>query len=247
MDEFKKYIQNNKEQLDSDEPSPLLWNNIERRIQPVQKTVPVITLFRWAVAACVITLAGIGSWYLLNQPKTTTLKQNNLSANTPIVKEIIPSTLETKKTIEPAILASSTSTKEVRSKVNNIVKNKTNFDNSAMLVSEKNTLENFESSFIQVINLQKARISTMPMYAESAEYFKDFNIQIKLMEREEKNIKSTISKRGINNDLLDQLINLYQQKLTVLKQLQLEMNKTNNRYKQNRGPIDTTRTYFLSI
>ena len=85
------------------------------------------------------------------------------------------------------------------------------------------------------------------MYAESAEYFKDFNTQIKLMEKEEKNIKSTIAKHGINNDLLDQLINLYQQKLTVLKQLQLEMNKTNNRFKQTRGPIDTTRTYFLSI
>jgi hypothetical protein len=67
------------------------------------------------------------------------------------------------------------------------------------------------------------------------------------MEKEEKNIKSTISRRGINNDLLYQLINLYQQKLTILKQLQLEMNKTNNRFKQNRGPVDTTRTYFLSI
>ena len=85
------------------------------------------------------------------------------------------------------------------------------------------------------------------MYAESADYFKDFNIQIKQMEKEERDIKSSISKAGINNDLLDQLINLYQQKLTILKQLQLEMNKTNNRFKQNRGPVDTTRSYFLSI
>ncbi len=237
MDGFKQYIQNNKAQLDSDEPSPLLWNNIEQKIKPAQKTIRVITMFRWAVAACLIAMAGVGSWYLLNEQKTITRKQNNLAVNAPIIK----------KAIEPQVLVSNSNTQKVHSKASNTTKAKTNFDNSAIFASEKNTLESFESSFIQVINLQKARISTMPMYAESAEYFKDFNTQIKIMEKEETSIKSTIAKKGINNDLLDQLINLYQQKLTVLKQLQLEMNKTNNRYKQNRGPIDTTRTYFLSI
>ncbi len=237
MDEFKQYIQNNKVQLDADEPSPMLWNNIEQKIKPVQKKVQIITMFRWAVAACVIALAGIGSWYLLNEQKIITLKQNNLAAKAPIVK----------KAIEPQVLADNKNTEIVSSKINNTKKVKSSFDNSVLLASEKITLENFESSFIQVINLQKARISTMPMYAESADYFKDFNTQINFMEKEERNIKSTIAKQGINNDLLDQLINLYQQKLTVLKQLQLEMNKTNNRYKQNRGPIDTIHTYFLSI
>ena len=49
------------------------------------------------------------------------------------------------------------------------------------------------------------------------------------------------------SELLDQLINLYQQKLNTLKQLQTEMNKTNTRYKQSRGPVDSTRTYFLNL
>ncbi len=247
MDEFKQYIQNNKAQLDSEEPSPLIWSSIEQKIKPIQKTVPVITIFSWAVAACIIALAGVGSWYLLNQPKITSLNQNNITTNQPTIKKVTPYKPEAKKTNEPQVLASNTSPKEVNSQKSNTIKAKSNFDNTEILYSEKNILKNFESSFVQVINLQKARISTMPMYAESADYFKDFNIQIKLMENEEKNIKSTIAKRGINNDLLDQLINLYQQKLNVLKQLQLEMNKTNNRYKQNRGPIDTTRTYFISI
>ena len=247
MDEFKQYIQNNKAQLDSDEPSSLLWNNIEQKIKPVQKAVPVITMFRWAVAACVIALAGIGSWYLINQPKTINLNQNESITNVPTIKKITPSIIDTIKEVNPDLLVNNNTKKTVRSTKNNVTKNISQFDNSSMLELEKNTLENFESSFVQVINLQKARISTMPMYAESAEYFKDFNTQIKLMEKEEKSIKATIAKQGINNDLLDQLINLYQQKLTILKQLQLEMNKTNNRYKQNRGPIDTARTYFLNI
>lgn len=85
------------------------------------------------------------------------------------------------------------------------------------------------------------------MYAETPEYFNDFKIQIKQMEKDEKVIKSDIAKRGMNDELLDQLINLYQQKLNTLKQLQLEMNKLNSRYKKSRQPVDPTRTYFLNI
>ena len=85
------------------------------------------------------------------------------------------------------------------------------------------------------------------MYAESPAYFNDFKIQIRQMEKDEKVIKSDIARRGMNDGLLDQLINLYQQKLNILKQLQTEMTKTNNRYKQNRGPVDSAKTYFLKL
>jgi hypothetical protein len=108
-------------------------------------------------------------------------------------------------------------------------------------------LNEIESSFTQVINLQRARVSAMPMYAEAPEYFNDFKIQIRQMEKDERVIKSDLSKRGMKDELLDQLINLYQQKLNILKQLQIEMNKANNRFKQNRGPVDSTRTYFLNL
>jgi cell division septum initiation protein DivIVA len=51
----------------------------------------------------------------------------------------------------------------------------------------------------------------------------------------------------MTDELLDQLINVYQQKLTMLKQLQNEMQKLNTRYKQNRESIDTAKTYFLNL
>ena len=85
------------------------------------------------------------------------------------------------------------------------------------------------------------------MYTETPDYFKDFTIEIRQIEKDEKVIKSDIAKRGMTDELLDQLINLYQQKLNTLKQLQIEMNKTNNRYKQSRGPVDSVKTYFLNI
>ncbi len=51
-------------------------------------------------------------------------------------------------------------------------------------------------------------------------YFKDFKLQMQQMEKDEKQIKVFISKNGMTDELLDQLINVYQQKLTMLKQLQ---------------------------
>jgi hypothetical protein len=87
----------------------------------------------------------------------------------------------------------------------------------------------------------------MPMYAESPDYFLDFKQQIKQIEKDEKEIKTDITKKGMSDELLEHLINLYQQKLSVLKQLQIEMNKTNNRYQLNRGPVDSTKTYFLNL
>ncbi len=255
MDEFKKYIQNNKEQLDEDMPSPRVWNNIEQGITPVNNSVPVIRMIRWAAAACVIVLAGIGSWYLLTSKKPSEIAPTTIAKTISKPSTTLPNTTDTSainqpiKNNEPIIIASNTNKKQPSSidKINTASVKTNSADKPINDPAYTALLNNVETSFTQVINLQKARISTYPMFAESADYFKDFNIQIKQMEKEEKNIKSTISRRGISNDLLDQLINLYQQKLSILKQLQLEMNKTNNRFKQNRGPVDTTRTYFLSI
>ncbi|MEI6266233.1 MAG: hypothetical protein WCP74_14130 [Sphingobacteriia bacterium] len=255
MDEFKKYIQNNKEQLDEDMPSPRVWNNIEQGITSVKSSVPVVTMIRWAAAACIITLAGIGSWYLLTSKKSSIIEASTIAKTISKSSITLPDTVDTSafkqpiKNNEPIIIASNTNKKQSSSidKINTVSVKPNSAVKPVNDPAYTALLNNVETSFTQVINLQKARISTYPMYAESADYFKDFNIQIKQMEKEEKNIKSTISRRGISNDLLDQLINLYQQKLTILKQLQLEMNKTNNRFKQNRGPVDTTRTYFLSI
>jgi hypothetical protein len=104
-----------------------------------------------------------------------------------------------------------------------------------------------ENSFTQVINLQKAKVNTTPLIAENPGYFNDFAIEMKRMERDEQSIKRDIRKSGLTDELLDQLINVYQQKLNMLKQLQNEIHKTNNRFKQNRGPVDSTKPYFLNI
>ncbi|MES2002956.1 MAG: hypothetical protein V4450_00440 [Bacteroidota bacterium] len=240
MDELKKYIQSHANELNPDEPGARVWQNIQRQSIVPQKPNVVMMVTRWAVAACVLVLAGIGTWYLLGEKKTA---EQPVAAKTN--KIIAPVTPDVKAPIETGnkeeTLAAKTETAPKSSK--NIHLKKQAQDNMADLTG----LHNLENSFTQVINLQRERVSSIPMYAESPEYFDDFKIQIKQMEKDEKVIKSDIARRGMNDALLDQLINLYQQKLNILKQLQTEMNKTNNRYKQNRGPVDSARTYFLKL
>jgi hypothetical protein len=246
MDELKKYLQQHIDKLDVDEPGERVWEQIRTELPIAKKTVTIQLITRWAVAACVLVLAGIGTWSLLkngqgHEQAAQPIAQvsNKPADSTP--KEAATQGTEPKETPVKELIASNSPSKE-QTKPAGAKKIPAANSNASLRL-----LNDVESSFIQVINLQRARVSSTPMYAETPAYFNDFKVQIKQMEHDEKQIKADIAKQGLNDELLDQLINLYQQKLNTLKQLQIEMNKTNNRYKQHSGPVDSTHTYFLNI
>ncbi len=243
MDELKKYLQQNAAEMDVDTPRPQVWENIERATATPKKPATIIAFTRWAAAACILVLAGIGTWHVIadQQPTPSTQVAQTVKPQlTPAQKETVTPAI--KEAIEEPVTAKTENRHPNKQKPNKPINQKPT--NTAADIA---ALTNIENSFTQVINLQRARVSNTPMFAETPEYFNDFRIQIKQIEKDEKVIKSDIAKRGMNDELLDQLINLYQQKLNTLKQLQIEMNKTNNKFKQNRGPVDSARTYFLNI
>ncbi len=244
MDELKKYLQKHAPELDGDEPGPGVWENIARETTAPKKPATILVFTRWAAAACILVLAGIGTWHIINDNRKT--ENPVVLAKTGIEKKIIVPEPVQKETIEEpetnTIAKTSIQSHPNKPKPNNPIN-----QNPVNSESTLEVLSNVENSFTQVINLQRERISSMPMYAETPAYFNDFSIQIRQMEKDEKTIKSDIAKRGMTDESLNQLINLYQQKLNILKQLQIEMNKTNNHFKQNHSPVDSTRTYFLNI
>ncbi|WP_438945851.1 hypothetical protein [Sediminibacterium sp.] len=271
MDEFKKYLQENRTALDLDEPGPQSWEKVQTRLQQEQPTAKVVTIkkyLQWSVAACVFLLAGIGLWSLL-ETKPDTLQQQVLSAPNESVPNKNASVGVEKKSESPANVPAESVSTTVTNNGNEVLKSDRNIVNTANhssnginkpLANKQNnsgsqglskdvlaSLASVENGFTQVFNLQRGKISTTPMYAESAAYFNEFKMQIQQIEADERQLKKEISKKGLTANQLDQLIDLYQYKLTVLKQLQLEMNKTNNRFKQNRGPVDSTRAYFINI
>jgi len=252
MDNFKKHIQQRLNEMDVDEPSNKSWEHIQGQLFAPKRKVIQLPV-RWAVAACIVLLAGIGL-FLFNQKSTqpdvvtTTKKENNegtkeVTHTNPASKVNIDST-DTQASKELATAAPKEKSKRVMSEAKDyLVKNKKPLSNP----EELKALEHVENSFTQVINMEKTRINTTPLTAEDPSYFKDFGRQIAMMENDEAAVKKEIKKNGITDGLLDRLINIYQQKLNVLKQLQKEMQKTNNRYKQGRPTEESPRLYFLNI
>lgn len=237
MDELKKYLQSQQQDLEREAPSERVWKGVSAALGTPIKS---IQLRNWSIAASVIVLVGLGILIInkSNKPET------------PIVK----STIE--KIPPPVIEQIDSSIKEVARLIPHSNKEK-NYPSAAPITTfhsvqelsdeDQKKLSLTEASFTQVINLQKARISTTPIFAESPNYFKDFHTQLTQIEKDEKQIKNYIQKNGMSDELLDQLINVYQQKLNMLKLLQTEVQKLNSRYKQNRPAVDTMKTYFLNL
>ncbi|WP_026750436.1 hypothetical protein [Sediminibacterium sp. C3] len=261
MDELKKYLKENRSALDLDEPGPQGWEKVQARLQqerPAAKVVPIKKYFQWSVAACVFVLAGIGLWSLL-ETKPEKLQQQVLRTPNESVPNKNAMVGVENKSESPANVATEKDGLKSDRNIVNTANHSSNGINKPLANKQNNSgsqglskdvlasLASVENGFTQVINLQRGKISTTPMYAESAAYFNEFKMQIQQIEADERQLKKEISKKGLTANQLDQLIDLYQYKLTVLKQLQLEMNKTNNRFKQNRGPVDSTRAYFINI
>ncbi len=245
MDELKKYLQNHRDQLGDDTPSPKVWTGISESLEPA--ATPVFRIgYKWAAAAILLLIAGSAIWYW-NQP-TQPAQELVKEIKQPVLPTVEPSLVDTiERTISAALTKPAAKAKNMQRGFPAATPITTIHSVSELSNNDLVKMASLESSFTQVINLQKARISTTPLYAESPSYFKDFKLQMQQMEKDEKQIKVFISKNGMTDELLDQLINVYQQKLTMLKQLQIEMQKLNTRYKQNRESVDTAKTYFLNL
>src|SRR5437868_6427112 len=79
MDELKKYLQSNAEKLELDEPGEALWEQLRGELPVARKTPVMMLVTRWAVAACVLVLAGIGTWSLLKNDNKSTPPANGVA------------------------------------------------------------------------------------------------------------------------------------------------------------------------
>lgn len=245
MDELKKYLQQNREELDTDQPSPALWDRIreaqEPIVAPVRGKIRIIAFTRWAAAACILVLAGIGVKTLFQEQGATTPAQEQVMAQLPSTETKEPATTEE---VLPLETLHETAQLAAVKPARKVTKDPAR---ESMREAERMILKDIEQNFTQVINLQRNKVNSIPMFAESAEYFRDFKVEINQLEKEEKQVKNRIGRQGLNESLLTQLINIYQQKLNTLKSLQTEMNKLNNRFKQVQNPVDSVHTYFIHI
>lgn len=97
--QLEQFVRDNRDQFDSDEPSPQVWKKLEKQLSPQKKEkkqgkVFAMRFLRLSVAAAIIILAGFGVYSLLKSDKkgidtaqTTTLAPGS---NEDILNKINP-------------------------------------------------------------------------------------------------------------------------------------------------------------
>jgi hypothetical protein len=242
MDSLKEHIQKNKSSLDTNTPSNKVWNAIEASVTNKSATIISFHTFKIAVASCCIALCGVAIWYV-QLPK-----QGNIVAKKKIIDTAKIQQPVTSLKQETELAFNNATKNDGQPALRKISKSSVPQNNKPGLNSnEEDILHSLNTSFISIINFQREKINNTPLYTEGPAYFKDFSVHFKQMEKDENEIKKQIVSQGLRNELLNQLINIYQQKLNVLKSLQIEINKTNSRYLQNKPTVDSTKTTFINI
>jgi hypothetical protein len=256
MDNLKKYLQQHLDELDSDVPGDEVWQKIQHTQAPVLPKKKVVKMvWRYAAAACV--LAAMASIFFLVNKKSTNIEvaslpvkdtatQTEIALQTePLQRDTVPNTA-TPQTATPTPKKNETpqneyARKEERQKAPVVEKRQKTIDPTQFIIND------VERNYTALVNLQLQRLKVTPVYAESPDYFSIFKQQYKQIERDEAAIKKDIQQHGLSDELLQQLININQQKLNVLKDLQAEVNKLNTKVRPSQNGVDSSRSYYLTM
>jgi hypothetical protein len=237
MDEFKKYLKQREPDMNVDEPGDEVWQRVQSKM--AKRRLPVF--MKYAVAACLLVIAGAAIFFLARNKMATDIapelvKNTDTLKQLPLVRD--PDTVTIVKTApsEPTPEQDKTA-----------VLTKTKKRNEKKSDAEKDQIALIGNSYNTLISYQMERLRRTPVYAERPAYFTEFASQLKTMDRDEVNIRKDIKLYGLNDQLLEQLINVYQQKLNVLKSLRTEINKMNNSVKKNDHPLMKQKPYYLTL
>lgn len=250
MDEFKKYIAQHRAELDTEEPGEMPWKNIQQALHPKKaKTIPLY--IKWVAAACIIIIAGIAI-YLLIQTKAGAKTdipvaedhnhnhnhqqqpKERESADTPVA--VNPEKKEEEKV---AMIKPGPATKKKEQPQRSVAKKKP--------AAPVYGFEEVEASYASMLGIQLERLRRQPIYAEDAEYFHSFKKQFTDLGNEEEQLKRRIKDNGMRDEYFDDLITIYQEKINVLKQLQFEINRMNNRVKQADPSINQQPPSYINL
>lgn len=256
MDNLKKYLLEHREEMDTDVPGEAVWQRIQKDATPVLPKRNIIKLvFRYAAAACVLLCIAAGA-FLLGKKQTGT--ETAVNTDTITHKPSPLNVLVQPKNVDSAIRNTSSdvvkSGKEQKANPAELYVKKESSTNKPVIIKKKITIDpaqlmvqDIENNYGQLVNMQLQQLRITPVYAESPDYFSSFKQQFKQIEEDEKAIKKEIRLHGLNDELLQQLININQQKLNVLKGLQTEISKLNNKVKQPQNRQDSSQSFYLNM
>ena len=228
MDKLKEYLQSHKADLDVDSPASDTWEYIGSKI-PVRSGFSSWVV-RYGVAACVIVLAGAGLWM------GETIKREAAPGKAKIENAIRKEEKTPGKDIGKDIVRNTSKPKQARHKAG-----------SPKPAESSDEVDIIDKSYSSLIDYQLRKLRATPLYAENGSYFSFYVEQFKQMDQDEQAVRNDIKTYGLTNEFLEQLINVYQQKLNVLKSLQAEINKMNNKVREKQTPTEKPDIHYLNI
>jgi hypothetical protein len=260
MDEFKKYLEINRDSLDTDEPGEELWSGVKDKLHP-PKRIPLF--WKQLVAACIVAIIGAGVYFYTrtgtipaadpgviakeDQPGITRPDTiHNLALPEQQIKQEVaklPASAEHKSA------AKAGSKRAARALPVSPLTGNGSLTMSKAL-PQRDTLYGFETveaSYASMLDIQLEKLRTQPIYAESPEYFSFFKNEFRDLEKDEAKLKQLLINSDDKTEPLDQLMLIYQRKISILKQLQFEINKVNNKVKQTNAGIQTQKPSYINL
>jgi hypothetical protein len=254
MDKLKEYLVRHKADLDVDSPASDTWEYIGSKMSDGSHQSGFATksgfqaksgsstwVIRYAVAACVIALAGAGLWLVIknNKVPSDTAKHNSGAIKkqpAPGNEKIEDTPRKEEKTPGKDIVRNIAKSKQARHKTR-----------SQKPTESSDVVDVIDKSYSSLIDYQLRKLRATPLYAENGSYFSFYVEQFKLMDQDEQQVRNDIKTYGLTGEFLEQLINVYQQKLNVLKNLQTEINKMNNKVREKQAPSEKPEVHYLNI
>lgn len=243
MDQFKKYLREHRNELDVEIPPPSQkWQQNKGIKQSV-----TVTLVRWMAASILILVSSI-LYLLFLKPDNHVESQNQIvNADSNQIQQRFDSVRN-----DPSLTVNDsdkTTLQEVtlhapESKKDMVAKQTQTSPKSKKSKSKSSPLQSLETNYATIINYQLKRVERTPIYAESPDYFHVFKKQWYDLEKDEEKIKRDIQMYGLKDIVVDQFIQLYQNKIGLLKQLQTEIDKMNLRVRRQPGFVNQTPTYL---
>jgi hypothetical protein len=249
MDNLKEYLLHHKADLDVDSPASDGWEKIETKMS---ERSGYLSWVKYAVAACVIVLAGAGLWMVTknNKKEPVVVNRGALSGKEKggdsLPKE--EKTAEAGRPEKKEGAGQSEETAAAGGQVKRAGEERKRHKARAPKPGEvSDAVADVDRSYSKLIDFELRKLRTTPLYAENGSYFSFYTEQLKQMDLDERAVRNDIKTYGLTGVFLEQLINVYQQKLTLLKNLQTEINKMNNKVRGKQGPSGKPEVYYLNI
>lgn len=230
MDDLKKHFQKNEKDMQVEVPDESrMWERIEARQKQRQPKRAVMAM-RFAAAACILLLIGLGMQQWFADDTKPVERQEVVQGEKQAVKK--PMLLQDTITNDAELLIATREKEKVHQQ--------------PLIIASAKKAQPLTDGYKQIIHFQLERLRHTPVYAETPEFFTEFSQQLQQMDADEAVLKKDIQTYGLNEQLTDALITIYQKKLSLLKSLQGEINTMNATIKKKETASEI-QPYYLNL